>query len=150
MSASSHPESELPAVGFLADVSSEHRAFLACFGKFIRPQPDDVLIKEGDPQESLYMILSGTLHIISENAGRQMLLASLGEGDSFGEVNLFDPGAVATKLRGMAMPGEDPMTLKTPEDLAPHLLRFATPSSQESGKVFDFPALALKTFREPA
>jgi CRP-like cAMP-binding protein len=92
---SSHSESELPAVGFLDGISSEHRAFLACFGKFIRPQHDDVLIKEGDPQESLYMILSGTLHIISENAGRQMLLASLGEGDSFGEVNLFDPGTAS-------------------------------------------------------
>jgi CRP-like cAMP-binding protein len=82
-------------VGFLANVSSEHRSFLACFGKFIRPQPGDVLIKEGDPQESLYMILSGTLHIISESGARQMLLASLGEGDSFGEVNLFDPGTAS-------------------------------------------------------
>jgi CRP/FNR family cyclic AMP-dependent transcriptional regulator len=92
---SSPSESELPAVGFLANVSSEHRSFLACFGKFIRPQSSDVLIKEGDPQESLYMILSGTLHIISESGTRQMLLASLGEGDSFGEVNLFDPGTAS-------------------------------------------------------
>ncbi len=82
-------------MGFLAGVSSEHRSFLACFGKFIRPQSGDVLIKEGDPQESLYMILSGTLHIIAESAARQMLLASLGEGDSFGEVNLFDPGTAS-------------------------------------------------------
>jgi len=89
------PESELPAVGFLADVSSEHRAFLACFGRFLRPSSGDVLIKEGDPQESLYMILAGTLHIISEGADRQMLLATLGEGDCFGEVNLFDPGTAS-------------------------------------------------------
>lgn len=41
------------------------------------------------------MILSGTLHITSESAGRQMLLATLGEGDSFGEVNLFDPGTAS-------------------------------------------------------
>ena len=91
----SSPESELPAIGFLAQVSSEHRSFLACFGRFLRPKTGDILIKEGDPQESLYVILAGTLHIVSESAERQMLLASLGEGDSFGEVNLFDPGTAS-------------------------------------------------------
>ena len=95
MSPEYSPESELPAVGFLADVSPEYRAFLACFGRFLRPKSGDLLIKEGDPQESLYMILSGKLHIISEGADRQMLLAALGEGDSFGEVNLFDPGTAS-------------------------------------------------------
>jgi CRP/FNR family transcriptional regulator, cyclic AMP receptor protein len=95
MLAEDSPESQLPAVGFLADVSSEHRAFLACFGRFLRPTSGDVLIKEGDPQESLYMILSGILHIIADGADRQMLLATLGEGDSFGEVNLFDPGTAS-------------------------------------------------------
>lgn len=95
MSSETSPESELPAIGFLSEVSSEHRAFLACFGRFLRPKTDDVLIKEGDPQESLYMILAGSLHIVSESAERQMLLASLGQGDSFGEVNLFDPGTAS-------------------------------------------------------
>jgi CRP/FNR family cyclic AMP-dependent transcriptional regulator len=87
--------SELPAVGFLADVTSEHRAFLACFGRFLRPNSGDVLIKQGEPQESLYMILAGILHIISDVDDRQMLLAALGEGDSIGEVNLFDPGTAS-------------------------------------------------------
>ena len=32
-------------------------------------------------------------------------------------VNLFDPGAVATKLRGMAMPGEDPASIAQPADV---------------------------------
>ena len=91
----SSSQSELPAVGFLADVTSEQRAFLACFGRFLRPQLGDVLIKQGDPQESLYMILAGTLHIISDVDGRQMLLAALGQGDSIGEVNLFDPGTAS-------------------------------------------------------
>jgi CRP/FNR family cyclic AMP-dependent transcriptional regulator len=99
MSDPSTPLSELPAIGFLAEVSSEHRAFLACFGKFLRPKSGDVLIGEGDPQESLYVILSGSLHIVTNASERQMLLASLGAGDSFGEINLFDPGmASATAI----------------------------------------------------
>jgi NAD(P)-dependent dehydrogenase (short-subunit alcohol dehydrogenase family) len=33
-------------------------------------------------------------------------------------VNLFDPGATRTEMRFKAMPGEDPLTLPTPEDVA--------------------------------
>jgi CRP/FNR family cyclic AMP-dependent transcriptional regulator len=95
MQASPSPESELPAVGFLKEVAPDHRAFLACFGRFLRPQPGETLITEGDRQESLYVILSGTLHIVSNAANRQMLLASLAEGDSMGEVNVFDPGTAS-------------------------------------------------------
>ena len=95
MNSPSAPISELPAIGFLADVSSEHRSFLACFGRFLRPNPGDVLIAEGDRQEALYIILSGTLHIVSTAAERQSLLASLGEGDSIGEINLFDPATAS-------------------------------------------------------
>jgi len=95
MNQPSIPITELPAIGFLAEVSYEHRAFLACFGKFIRPQPGDILIAEGDCQESLYVIVSGTLHIVSSAAERQVLLATLGEGDSIGEINLFDPATAS-------------------------------------------------------
>ena len=37
-------------------------------------------------------------------------------------VNLFDPGATRTQMRADAMPGEDPMTLPTPEDVAAHMV----------------------------
>ncbi|MCX6874276.1 MAG: cyclic nucleotide-binding domain-containing protein [Verrucomicrobia bacterium] len=93
------PISELPAIGFLAEVPHEHRVFLACFGKFHRPQNGDVLIAEGDCQDSLYVILAGTQHIVYSVAGRQVLVATLGEGDSMGEINLFDPSkASATAI----------------------------------------------------
>lgn len=89
------PASELPAVGFLSEVSSEHRAFLACFGKFLRPAAGEVLIQEGDAQESLYVILSGTLHIVASHTTRPILLAAFEEGDSIGEINLFDPATAS-------------------------------------------------------
>lgn len=89
------PASELPAVGFLAAVSAEHRAFLACFGKFLRPHTGEVLIAEGDSQESLYLVLAGALHIVSSVDERPVLLAAFGEGDSIGEINLFDPATAS-------------------------------------------------------
>ena len=88
-------ESELPAIGFLSEVSTEHRAFLACFGKFLRLNSGDTIIKEGEEQESLYVILTGTVHILHNADGRQVLLASLKAGDSIGEINLFDPAAAS-------------------------------------------------------
>ena len=95
MQPESTPASELPAVGFLSDVSSEHRAFLACFGKFLRPESGEILIPEGAPQESLYVILSGTLHVVASHDDRPILLAAFGEGDSLGEINLFDPATAS-------------------------------------------------------
>ncbi len=37
-------------------------------------------------------------------------------------VNLFDPGATRTQMRFDAMPGEDPMTLPPPEDVAAQMV----------------------------
>ena len=66
------------------------------------------------------------------------------------KVMLVNPGPLRTRMREAAMPGEDPMTLKTPEDLAPHLLKLAEPAWGESGKLFDFPTESVKEFRVPA
>ncbi|MBV1695265.1 MAG: SDR family NAD(P)-dependent oxidoreductase, partial [Hyphomicrobiales bacterium] len=43
-------------------------------------------------------------------------------------VNLVNPGPIRTRMRGKAFPGEDPMTLKTPDDIAPLFVRLALPS----------------------
>ncbi|MEQ9316466.1 MAG: SDR family NAD(P)-dependent oxidoreductase [Henriciella sp.] len=37
-------------------------------------------------------------------------------------VNLFDPGATRTQMRADAVPGEDPMTLPTPEEVVTRLV----------------------------
>lgn len=51
-----------------------------------------------------------------------MVLAYADEADGTTlNVNLFDPGAVRTSMRAKAMPGEDPLTLPAPEDVAAQL-----------------------------
>lgn len=52
---------------------------------------------------------------------------------------LVNPGPLRTAMRRAAMPGEDPMTLRTPEDLAPHIVRLASPEWTETGRIYDFP-----------
>jgi NAD(P)-dependent dehydrogenase (short-subunit alcohol dehydrogenase family) len=54
-------------------------------------------------------------------------------------VMLVNPGPLRTAMRAEAMPGEDPATLKTPQDLAPWFVKLSQPDWRETGKVFDFP-----------
>jgi NAD(P)-dependent dehydrogenase (short-subunit alcohol dehydrogenase family) len=63
---------------------------------------------------------------------------------------LVNPGPLRTAMRRAAMPGEDPMILRTPEDLAPHIVRLALPSWTETGKIYDFPSDSILTPQLPA
>lgn len=65
-------------------------------------------------------------------------------------VMLVNPGPLRTRMRAQAMPGEDPQTLRTPEDLAPHLVKLASPDWMETGKIFDFPQGKVLTPQMPA
>ena len=49
-------------------------------------------------------------------------------------VNLLNPGATRTGMRATAMPGEDPMTLPAPEDIAPAFLELASPACTKHGE----------------
>jgi NAD(P)-dependent dehydrogenase (short-subunit alcohol dehydrogenase family) len=64
-------------------------------------------------------------------------------------VMLVNPGPLRTRMRAAAMPGEDPETLRTPQDLAPHLVRLASPDWTETGKLYDFPSDRVLEFRHP-
>ena len=49
-------------------------------------------------------------------------------------VNLLNPGATRTGMRAAAMPGEDPMNLPAPEDIAPAFLDLASPACTKHGE----------------
>ena len=65
-------------------------------------------------------------------------------------VNLFNPGPTRTRMRALAMPGEDPMTLPTPDDVAAKIFDLCLPSFTESGKLYDFRTGKLLDFMPPA
>jgi NAD(P)-dependent dehydrogenase (short-subunit alcohol dehydrogenase family) len=66
------------------------------------------------------------------------------------KVMIANPGPLRTRMRAQAMPGEDPKTLRTPEDFAPKVLALCLPSWSETGKVYDFPQDRVASFRSPA
>jgi NAD(P)-dependent dehydrogenase (short-subunit alcohol dehydrogenase family) len=65
-------------------------------------------------------------------------------------VNLFDPGPVRTRMRAIVFPGEDPLTLDTPEQVAPFILAMCAPDCTATGRLYDYKTRSLKSFREPA
>jgi NAD(P)-dependent dehydrogenase (short-subunit alcohol dehydrogenase family) len=65
-------------------------------------------------------------------------------------VNLFNPGPIRTRMRASVFPGEDPLTLDTPEQVAEFVVPMCLPSWSETGKLYDYPARRLMSFRAPA
>ena len=64
-------------------------------------------------------------------------------------VNLVSPGPTRTRLRALVMPGEDPMTLPTPNEIADKIVPLCLPSFSETGKLYDFETDKLLSFRAP-
>ena len=82
----------------------------------VRMERGDILFREGESGDSLYVIREGKIKLgRSSSDGRENLVAILGPGEMFGELSLFDPGprtmtatAVAeTQLMGL---GNDSLT----------------------------------------
>ena len=65
-------------------------------------------------------------------------------------VNLFSPGPIRTRMRASVYPGEDPMSLDTPEQAAEFIVPMCAPEWSESGKLYDYTTHRLMDFRAPA
>src|ERR1700727_2335905 len=65
-------------------------------------------------------------------------------------VNLFNPGPIRTRMRASVFPGEDPLTLDTPDQAAEFIVPMCAPSWTETGKFYDYKTRTLMSFRPPA
>jgi NAD(P)-dependent dehydrogenase (short-subunit alcohol dehydrogenase family) len=65
-------------------------------------------------------------------------------------VNLFSPGPIRTRMRAQVFPGEDPMTLDTPDMAAEFIMPMCSPDWTETGKLYDYKARTLRSFQPPA
>jgi hypothetical protein len=52
-------------------------------------------------------------------------------------------------MRATVMPGEDPLTLPPPEQVAEKIVALCLPSFTETGRLYDFPQDKLVTFQRP-
>ena len=65
-------------------------------------------------------------------------------------VMAVNPGPIRTMMRKQAMPAEDPLTLKTPEEIAPKIAALCLPSWVETGKLYDVPTDRVMAYQGPA
>ncbi len=63
---------------------------------------------------------------------------------------IVNPGPLRTRMRAQAMPGEDPMDLLTPEQIAPKIAELCQPDWTMSGLIYDFPQDKVLTPQRPA
>jgi NAD(P)-dependent dehydrogenase (short-subunit alcohol dehydrogenase family) len=54
------------------------------------------------------------------------------------KANALNPGPTRTRMRAEAMPGEDPMTLPMPEELAPLIVELLSPACTKNGELVTF------------
>jgi NAD(P)-dependent dehydrogenase (short-subunit alcohol dehydrogenase family) len=106
----------------------------------------DVLLRQADAGRAVFVTSGASrspkpfwgLYAASKAALDAMVKSYAGEvGHSPLKVNIFNPGPVRTAMRAKAMPGEDPNTLPTPEDIAPKLVDLLSPAVTQTGWLFD-------------
>jgi NAD(P)-dependent dehydrogenase (short-subunit alcohol dehydrogenase family) len=119
----------------------------------------DLLLRRSDAGRAVFMTSGAATHARAYNGPYSVSKAALNvlarsyaaETDATPvRVNLFNPGPTRTRMRAQVMPGEDPMTLPTPEEVAETILPLCLPSFSETGKLYDHRAGRLLEFTEPA
>ena len=84
--------------GPLAGLSDDDlKALLEC-SKLREFKTDDVVLKQGQHNASLYVVMQGLLHVRRHGEGRQVLLGRLEPGGFFGDISLFDPGPTTASV----------------------------------------------------
>lgn len=76
---------ELTRVGLLAGLPGEHLSKLAARLEREEVEPGQTVVREGDPGERFYVVLSGMLSVSQDDLGERRMLRP---GDTFGEVAL--------------------------------------------------------------
>ena len=91
---------DLPALGILEQLTDSERDLLGGYGEFVPIQADQHLIEEGEPHESLYLLISGKLEVYSMIHDRRINLGIVEPGQCVGEVNIFDPKKASASVIG--------------------------------------------------
>jgi hypothetical protein len=82
----------LRRIKILAGMTDDQLERFAQFVEVERVPQWSVIVKQGDPGDTMYFILEGELRVRLNVMGKETLLATLGAGDFFGDVSLFDQG----------------------------------------------------------
>lgn len=86
-----NPPEMLPAIGLLKDLDANLRQGLSRRGRFETFMPGKKLAIQGQPHHTMSVILSGKVTVSVHAHGDYVQLATLGPGETIGEMNMVDP-----------------------------------------------------------
>jgi hypothetical protein len=85
------PGPPVPAVPLFTDLDAQALAALARGFRLIRAEPGDIVVAEGEPGGSLFILTSGLVKaFVKSPRGRYAEVRELGEGEFFGEISVLD------------------------------------------------------------
>jgi CRP/FNR family transcriptional regulator, cyclic AMP receptor protein len=120
----------LRRVKVFAGLADEQLTRLVKYMELVEAKPFEQLVRFGTPGDAMYLILQGEVRVRMMVEGKESIIATLGSGDFFGEIALFDHGprsadvitnAESILLRFSAAAFEK-VTRSEPELAAPFLL----------------------------
>ena len=95
----SQPGEILPPIGVLAELDEDTRRKLTAAGEFVTLPEGKYLAIQGDKPAKLSFILSGSVRVKSHAHGDTVELATLGPGESVGEMSTIDPRPASANVR---------------------------------------------------
>ena len=82
----------LRRIKILASMTDEQLERFAQLMQVEKVSQWSVIVKQGDPGDSMYFILEGELRVRMNVMGKETILATLTAGEFFGDISLFDHG----------------------------------------------------------
>jgi len=86
------------AIPFLRDLTDDELNLLASLLTLRECQQGERILEEGMVPTEFCIVCEGVVHVRRRANTREMLLARIGPGGFFGEVNLFDPGIATASI----------------------------------------------------
>lgn len=120
----------LRRVKILACLDDDQLTSFARFMELEQIKQWSVVVKQGDHGDMMYLILEGELRVCMQAGGRESILATLGPGDFFGDISLFDQGPrsadvvanVDSTVLKLSASGFERLARESPELATPFLL----------------------------
>lgn len=81
---------DVAQASWLDQLNNKELSTLCRMGEFLTVKPGQQVIRQGDEQPYLYLVLSGDLDVSFEVEGEISRINTMGEGETFGEMAMFD------------------------------------------------------------